>query len=308
MAKKSAKSKGYRRAAEKKPYLTKKDITILCVLVAVVAIGAILLFTYDDGALKVRAGKIVEPGENWLIVNGNTRGGRRYFKLGEAGAIEGFTMETKPYLSDDNLTQFNYTPEAEDSAVTGVTISTSAYDPARLAEGNAQMVASVKGSSVSDVATDKAGELEYTYYTYTHEYYAAEEAEAEEPAAEDAVAEEPAAEDAAEPTEDAPAEAESEPAAEEPTSEEAEAEEPAAEDAAEPTEDAPATEESEPAADEAPNHFEQAMNAYLPAAHNGSIVFTISAKADSAETYLTEDQLKETLNKAIAAVTLEPGK
>ena len=267
MAKKSVKSKGYRRSVEKKPYLSRKDIIILCVVLAVLAVGAILLFTYDDGALKVKDGKIVDPGENWLIVNGNLKGGRRYFKLGEVGDIPGYTMAREPFMSDDNLTQFNYTPEAEDSAVTGITISASAYDPARLADGNAQMVASVKGSAVSDVTADRAGDIEYTYYTYTHEYYADETPEEEAPA-EEAPAEEASTEEAS--TEEAPAE--------------------------------------EKADDGAPNHFDQALNAYLPAANDRSIVIAISARADSADSYLTEDQLKETLAQAVAAVTLEAGK
>ena len=270
MAKKSAKSKGYRRSVEKKPYLSRKDIIILCVVLAVLAVGAILLFTYDDGALKVKDGKIVDPGENWLIVNGNTKGGRRYFKLGEVGDIPGYTMAREPFMSDDNLTQFNYTPEAEDSAVTGITISASAYDPARLSEGNARMVAGVKGSAVSDVATDRAGDVEYTYYTYTREYYAAEES-AEE-----------TAEDASE--------------AADATEESAESEVPAEETAG--------TEESA----EAPNHFDQAMNAYVPAPRNGSFVISVTAQADSAEGYLTEDQLKEAVSQAIAAITPEQEK
>ncbi len=275
MAKKSAKSKGYRKAAEKKPYLSRKDIIILCVVLAVLAVGAILLFTYDDGALKVKDGKIVDPGENWLIVNGNTKGGRRYFKLGEVGDIPGYALTREPFASDENLTQFNYAPEAEDSAVTGISISASAYDPARLAEGNAQMVAGVKGSVVSDVATDRAGDVEYTYYTYTHEYRA-EEATTEEAAEEEAPAEEAPAEEA--PAEEAPAE---------------EA----------PTEEAPA--EAQAADDGAANRFDQALNAYLPAADNHSVVIVISAKPDSADKYLTADQLKEALAQAVAAVTLE---
>ena len=295
MSKKSAKSKGYRKSVEKKPYLSRKDIIILCVVLAVLAVGAILLFTYDDGALKVKDGKIVDPGENWLIVNGNTKGGRRYFKLGEVGDIPGYTLSREPFMSDDNLTQFNYAPEAEDSGVTGISISASAYDPARLAEGNANMVAGVKGSTVSDVATDRAGDVEYTYYTYTHEYHAEEEA-AEDASAEDAPAEEAPAEEIS--AEDAPAE--EAPAEEAPADEAPAEEETPAEDA--PAEDAPAEEK---AADDAPNRFDQALNAYLPAANNGSIVIVVSAKPDSADGYLTEDQLKEVLGQAVAAVTLE---
>jgi len=268
MAKKSAKSKGYRKAIEKKPYLTKKDIIILCVILAIVAVGAILLFTYDDGALKVKDGQIVDAGENWLIVNGNARG-RRYFKLGEIGEIDGYAREAQPFVSDANLNQFVFTPEEEGSTVE-IAVSASAADPARLAEGNHTMVAAVKDTTVSDIATATAGDAEYTWYTYTREYYAAEES-AEE-----------TAEDASE--------------AADATEESAESEVPAEETAG--------TEESA----EAPNHFDQAMNAYVPAPRNGSFVISVTAQADSAEGYLTEDQLKEAVSQAIAAITPEQEK
>lgn len=269
MAKKSAKSKGYRRSSGKKPYLSRKDIVILCVLVAVVAVGAILLFTYDDGALKVRDGKIVEPGERWLIVNGNTRGGRRYFKLGEVGDIDGYTLEPQPFSTDDNLTQFNYSPEAEDSAITGITVSAGAYDPARLAESNARLFAAVQDTEVTDIATAKSGEVEYTYYIYAHSYYESEEADGAEEAA-----------------------VETEETAESPDVAEEDAE----------------SAESEADADEAPNRFDQTLNAYVAAPHNGSVIITVASSADSAEEALTEDQLKAALDQAIAAVTLENGK
>ena len=42
MAKKSAKSKGYRKPVTKKPYLTKKEICITVSIVAVIVIGLIL--------------------------------------------------------------------------------------------------------------------------------------------------------------------------------------------------------------------------------------------------------------------------
>ena len=104
MARKSAKSKGYRKQAAKKPYLSKRDIAILCVLIVAVAIGAILLFRYDDGALKLKDGTVVTEGDNWLIVDGsNARGRSRYFKLGEMGEIEGYSRETTPLAVDANI-------------------------------------------------------------------------------------------------------------------------------------------------------------------------------------------------------------
>ena len=90
MAKKTARGKGYRKHVSKKPYLGKRDIIVLCAALVVIAIGAIALFSYDDGALKVKDGSVVTDGDNWLIVDGsNARGRSRYFKLGEMGEIEG---------------------------------------------------------------------------------------------------------------------------------------------------------------------------------------------------------------------------
>jgi len=281
MAKKSAKSKGYRKQVEKKPYLSRRDIVILCVILAIVAVGAILLFTYDDGALKVKDGKIVDAGENWLIVNGNARG-RRYFKLGEIGDIDGYTRENRPFVSDENLNQFVFTPEGE-SAILDISVSASAYDPARLAEGNMKMVSSVKDTRVSDIATAAAGDSEYTWYSYSREYYAAEE-----PAEGDAAAESAEGDAAAESAEgDAAAESAGE------TSEE-----PAGE----------TSEEASEEASEAPNHFEQALNAYVPAPRNGSFVIAVTAEAPDADSYLTDDQLLEAVEQAIAAITPESEK
>ena len=114
--KKSAKSKGYRRQNAKKPYLSKRDIAVLCILLVAIAIGAFFLFRYDDGALKVKNGEVVTDGDNWLIVNGsNARGRARYFKLGEVGEIDGYTREKSALATDVNVPQYVYTPEARDA-------------------------------------------------------------------------------------------------------------------------------------------------------------------------------------------------
>ena len=58
-AKTSARSKGYRKTVQKKPFLTKKEIIALVAIVAVIAL-AILLFNllYDDGSLDVVDGVV----------------------------------------------------------------------------------------------------------------------------------------------------------------------------------------------------------------------------------------------------------
>ena len=131
MAKKSAMSKGYRKNVEKKPYLSKKEISILCVIVAVLLVGAILLINYDDGALKQKDGKIVDRGENWLVVNGSSNG-RRYFKLAELGAMDGYTLEPTVSQTDENIVTYTYTP-VEEGSVTSITVSGVHAKPERAA-------------------------------------------------------------------------------------------------------------------------------------------------------------------------------
>ena len=175
MAKKSARSKGYRKQTGKKPYLSKRDIIMLCILLAVVAVGAILLFSYDDGGLKTKGGQIVDAGENWLIVNGAASGGKRYYKVGEVGELEGFTREGEPVLTDANLQSFRYTPEDESGALRSISISASAATVERLSEYYHDLLgASLTTGEVTE-ASCAAGD--YTYFTYTNAYHAAEEAE-----------------------------------------------------------------------------------------------------------------------------------
>lgn len=286
MAKKSARSKGYRKQTGKKPYLSKRDIIMLCILLAVVAVGAILLFSYDDGGLKTKGGQIVDAGENWLIVNGAASGGKRYYKVGEVGELEGFTREGEPVLTDANLQSFRYTPEDESGALRSISISASAATVERLSEYYHDLLgASLTTGEVTE-ASCAAGD--YTYFTYTNAYHAAEEAE-------DAAATE---EDAAEGAADA-AEA---------VLEEAAGDAEPAEDAAETDEPAEgAAEDGEPAedAEAEPNRFEQAINAYIAAKQHGSVVITAAFEVDSAEDYLDDEALRAVVEQAIAAVTFE---
>lgn len=280
MAKKSAKSKGFRKTTGKKPYLSKRDIIILCVVVAALIVGAILLFSYDDGALKTRGGEIVDKGENWLIVNGaRNSGGRRYFKVGEAGELEGWRMETSPILSDANLTQFTYYPEDEESGIASVSLYASPAGAERLAQNTAAMYASVENCEVTEIAEAEAAGHSYRWYSYTHGYYVEE---TEEAVTDEAETEEAAVEAEAEETttEEAPAE-EAEAAADEAQPEDAEAEAPAF------------------------NHFEQALNAYMDSPVTGCIVVSVSVDPQSEDDYLTEDQLKAAAEAVFAQVQLE---
>ena len=285
MAKKSAKSKGFRKQNGKKPYLSKRDIALLCVLVAAVVVGAIFLFRYDDGALKVQDGKVVAEGDNWLIVNGsNTRGGRRYYKLGEVGELEGYTREAQPSLTDANVTEHVFTAQDEAAAVDTVTISASHATAQALSAYAADTMRALQGAEVTDVRQEEVGGKTVRIFGYAV-------APVEADAAEDEAAAEPAEEtdeEAAEPAEETDEEAAETEEAAEPAEEVAETEEAATEEAA----------EASPA-------YSRAICAYFDVDHDSSVMVRLQGGGDSADACPTDEQLTAALAEAIGAVNLE---
>ncbi len=297
MAKKSAKSKGYRRQTAKKPYLSKRDIALLCALLAALVIGAFFLFRYDDGALRVKDGSVVTEGDNWLIVNGsNTRGRARYFKLGEMGEIDGYTRETKSISTDANIPEYAFAPEAA-SGVSSITVTTSHSEPDNLAKYAVAMLSEMKGTDIGEIQTAELGGQQVTYFTYTSEYYAADDANAEADAGEAAPAEGESeasapAEDEADAGEAAPAEGESEASA--PAEDEA--------DAGEAESDA---KDEADAGEPAPNRFSKVLSGYFSATHDSCIAIHVETEAPSADDYCSDEDLAMLLEKAVSAVTLE---
>ena len=153
MSKKSAKSKGYRKQTAKKPYLSKRDIAILCGIVAVLAVAAFFLFRYDDGALKVKDGAVVAGGDNWLIANGsNVRGGARYYKLGEIGEIDGYSRRKDALGSDANVPEYTFTPAGEEGENVSLTVT--------CGHGSAEAMANYARSLMEDAEAITAGEVQ----------------------------------------------------------------------------------------------------------------------------------------------------
>ena len=194
MAKKSAKSKGFRRQSAKKPYLSKREIGILCVIVALLAVGAFFLFRYDDGALKVVDGVVAVDGDNWLIANGsNVRGRARYFKLGEIGEIEGYSRETSAQAADANVPEYIFKPAQADGGDATVNVT--------CGHGSAEAMAKYARSTLDGIEITTAGEIQSAemagqavrYYSYATDYTALSEAsDTETDAAADANAEDAA--------------------------------------------------------------------------------------------------------------------
>ena len=170
MAKKSAASKGYRKQAAKKPYLSKRDIAIVCVIVALVAVGAFFLFRYDDGALKVQDGAVVTEGDNWLIANGsNMQGGRRYYKLGEIGEIDGYAREKGALSSDGNIPEYSFTPAGESGDVT-VTVTCGHGSAEAMAKYSLATVQSIGISTAGEIQTGQLAGQDVRYYSYATDY------------------------------------------------------------------------------------------------------------------------------------------
>ena len=193
MAKKSAKSKGYRSYKKEKPFLTKKEIYALIAIVAVILVGFIVFVTYDDGALKVKDGQFVDKQDNWVVINGNTVSAPRYYKVAEAGEIEGYTLQPRVSYTDINMTDVYYYPETEENPVDYISLSGSSIKNNTIESLGGTVVESLgnmEGYAITSPLTEaKVGDTEYSYYGFTYEYYTEPEV-TEEPVEEAAPAEE----------------------------------------------------------------------------------------------------------------------
>ena len=211
MAKKSAASKGYRKTVKKKPFLTKKEIIELIVIVAVIALAVILFnLFYDDGYLR---SSDVQPGDVVSYVSREVD--NRYVKVAEANDLTGFTR-TEPDMSTNGRVVYTYIPDEETDNISTISLSGS-YLPASEQAANSE-------ASMRQFGTDS---LEFTpqqettiqghdayVYSYTFDYYSEELAAQEDEAGDFAEGEEAPAEDTEAPAEDAEETAEGEEGAE----------------------------------------------------------------------------------------------
>ena len=167
MAKKSARSKGYRRQTEKKPYLSRRDIAILCGIVAVLAVAAFFLFRYDDGALKVKDGAVVTEGDNWLIANGsNVRGGTRYYRLGEIGEIDGYSREKGALSSDANVPEYTFAPAGEEKGDVSLTVTCGHGSAEAMAKYAHSLMENTEAITAGEVQSGQLGGREARWYSY----------------------------------------------------------------------------------------------------------------------------------------------
>ena len=197
-AKTSARSKGYRKTVQKKPFLTKKEIIALVAIVAAIAL-AILLFNllYDDGSLDMVDGVVqTENFENSVIAQARIGDETKYFKVAEIGEIEGYTREREENSADANRATFVFTPEDETSPIDYIRVSGGSLTP------DGHMENDVFSYTMSGIPIEAQGSLELdgrdaTYIITSAEYVVTDETATDETATDATAADETATDEAA---------------------------------------------------------------------------------------------------------------
>ena len=191
MAKKtSAKSKGYRKTVEKKPYLTKKEITItICVIAALILAFVLFNILYDDGSLKIRNGKL-QVSENSLILNTGSSKHPAYYKIGQIADIEGYTMDSHPQGTDEHDLEYVFYPEGE-SDIDLISVNTYAYDASVFSSSAEITYANDPTMASSELKTieDDGHSVSYLTFRVLEQEEAAAAETAEETTAEETAAE-----------------------------------------------------------------------------------------------------------------------
>lgn len=184
MAKKSAKSKGYRKTIKKKPFLTKKEIIELIVILAVIVVGVLLFnLLYDDGFIKESK---VQNGDVVAYASAELRD--RYKKVADIGEIEGFTLADRGEDASP-ISAYVFTPDAEVNNIDSISVNGSFVNHAELVNTTlGYMTSLTDGSIVSEIQETTIQDHAALVYSYSYSEYdpafgeAAEVAEGEEPA------------------------------------------------------------------------------------------------------------------------------
>ncbi|MBQ8971838.1 MAG: hypothetical protein IJ074_01985 [Clostridia bacterium] len=293
-AKKSAKSKGYRKTVAKKPYLSKKEIILTCAIVVALVLAVVLFnIFYSDGSLKVVDGVAQTEGAHSILVNTGTASSPKYFKLGQVSEVEGYDLEEVVSTTDENIKTYTYVPSG-DSPITNVTVGGFTAPAESYAEYVSAVYGSIEGYNMTEVQTANLLDRDVYYLTTRAdpEVIAATIAAAQEALdAEAAEAEttEEAVEETTEAIEEATEEIEEEV--------DAVAEEAAEEDAAE--SEADATED-----DENNVGYMQELIAYVPVGER-CIGVHITNNAESDADYVEDDALMEILKQIYAGLSFE---
>lgn len=170
MAKKSAKSKGYRKTVQKKPFLTKKEIIELIAIVAAIVLVVVLFnIFYDDGYLRAE-----EVQANDLVSYVSRQATGRYVKLGVVNELDGFTLDGSADNSVSARVSHTYLPEGENADhIDSINVAGNFNKATQLANDQTTVYAldSYEFSEVQD--TEIQGHDAYVY-SLCYDYYSSE--------------------------------------------------------------------------------------------------------------------------------------
>lgn len=269
MAKKSsAASKGYRKNVKKKPFLTKKEIIALIVIVAVIVLAVVLFNLLYNPFI---AAKDVKDNDIITFASANTK--NRYVRLGSVNDLDGYTRESN-ITTENPVGRNTYTPVDENDPMEYFSVSATVVTPASMMDYMARYYAPYADNAGALIETEVNGHTAYICSYTMSEYVEEEPAEgeaADEPAADEAAADEAADEPAADE------------AADEPAADEAAADEPAADEAAD---EAAAEEEHEP------NTFYQNISLYIAADDSHSIGVNAYFQGSDDSFYMTDEEIE----------------
>ena len=265
MAKKtSAASKGYRKNVKKKPFLTKKEIIALIVIVAVIVLAVVLFNVLYNPYISA---KDVQSDDIITYATASTKD--KYVRLGSVTDLDGYTREST--ISTETPVGVNtYTPVDENSSMTNFTVSGAVVSPASMIDYMYAFYKPYADSVGEIIETEVDGHTAYICSFTMSEYVDEDAAETEAPATEEAAEDEAPADE---------------------TVEAAETEAPATEETAEteaPAEDDAAAEEEEPE----PNTFYQNISLYISADDSHSIGVNAYHQGSDDSFYLSDDEIE----------------
>lgn len=269
MAKKtSAASKGYRKNVKKKPFLTKKEIIALIVIVAVIVLTVVLFNVLYNPYISA---KDVQSDDIITYASASTKD--KYVRLGSVTDLDGYTRESS--ISTESPVGSNtYTPVDENSPMTSFSVSGAVVSPASMIDYMYSYYKPFADSIGEVIETEVDGHTAYICSFTMSDYVEEEAAENGEAPATDETAEAEAPE-----TEEATA-------TEAPETEAAATEEPAETEA--PAADEPAEAEAEPE----PNTFYQNISMYIAADDSHSIGVNAYHQGSDDSFYLSDDEIE----------------
>ena len=167
MAKKKRKPVYVPKEKRPKKPMQKAQKRNLLIGIGAAALALLLLFVfYNDGSLRSWFGNISAQ-DNWIVVNARERGqGSKYYKLGEVGAIEGFTWKPDESIkTDKNEQDFYFRPDDGTSRVSLAYIGGVRLKPAAMAEEvHASFLQMYGEENVGAIKTGTLSGREATYF------------------------------------------------------------------------------------------------------------------------------------------------